>query len=396
MRIAVKDAAFTPVYYSAIEEFSDLTVSVYNIPAAAALDSATPDPNVTLPGAQTATFVFDEDRQYLLHWSSVVHGVDLWERVAVLASEEGHPVYSAATVGRAWFPALVYADGHTVTLELYNTSSMSEVGGSPFSCTYYYGEYIPPAGIILTESGTYLGLWYVDGVYNSFTVEDVFQPTSARYVSVGLLDRDGTPYVGARVTFTLNDGSKSTTTITDGNGWAHIILEEATYFVTVRDVNNPTRIFDHNNWELEVIDPVDSYSENSVVYDLDYLDAAALTMTQVSASDTTTMMARVRVGPDGSGPQYRVFRVELLDTWYDTTSGLVVVKGSQSYKLDDGGACDVTLIRGTRVKLSFPFADLSTTFTVPDQSSFYLHEIDSDDPFAVVIPEEFTPTRTSP
>lgn len=395
MRIAVCGVEFKAVYFSTIAEFEDLELTVVRAPGDDPIFTVVPEAVASPLGMQIAYITFEEPGQYLLRWESVEEGVDLYEDVTVLAHDTDAEVHGVV---------------HAIGTEFYGDFvSLDE--GLDVSVAYFYpdltshaadlqevkpGRYRLSSPVVLTDPGVYLFTYYDQDTFIGYTVYDLFNPANYRSVIIAVRDGAGSQCPGIWVTMTSASESEDVHhAVTDAQGKAYFTLPDGRYYVTLRNRYYPDRVYSTNNFPFEVVDPSTRNSGNMVVYgDLSWLDVDPIDPVRIPTDKRSRMSVSLRRGPEGVAPQFRRFVVEMLDT--RRLSGLMVTKGEKFYYLDQSGHAVVPLIRGSRVRVAFPDADLHVTFTVPEQEAFDLADIQGSDPFTVTLARVSTPYRTSP
>lgn len=395
MRIAVKGELFRAVYFSTTTIFPDLELRVYyEDTTGVALDVLEPEGSTLLPGLFSHDYTFDRAGPHILRWTSTAENLNYYETVYVHETAERFPKQSVVSVGSEFYPECLTGTGQTVHAHIYDPDLVEDTGSAFSTIELGDGLYRSESPFVPLVEGPHLAVWFADDVFDHYQVFDVYQPYSARAVTVGFR-RVGTrvPYQGLHVTFTRSDGNYSITGITKSTGIIALTLEDANYYITIHDLNNPTRVFTANNFFLDVVDPSTRSSANDVTYDIEWLDVPNTDEVLIPAQFKSLMHVQILSGPDGTPAAYQQFTVDLLSAM--RLNGTVIASGRKHYVLDATGSADVPMIRNSRVRLSFPQAEISTTFLVPDESSFDFADITGTDPFTVTAPSIFYPYRTS-
>lgn len=408
-RVAAVGTLFRCLSFQGDGEVAGLRVRVYDDPCESPLATLTPEPSAVLPGLQTAYWMFAATGTFYLRWYDSVTSSDFeWQTVHVVETEASYPVClpagglplaqtgalpsSVVAVGRPWYPQYQEATGLTLTMSVYGPD-LAPVAGTPVKMVEYgIGQYRTSSEVVPLSAGTYVCLVLLAGDVIGYTVQDVFSQVSMRTVSIGALGMDGQGYSGVHVTMTRVPEGNVVMTTTGQNSTARFQLADGDYFITFRDPRYPGRTFSTNNYTFTVKSPEDT-DTNAVTYSLRWLDVAAYENNGVPTEKRSIMHVCMRNGPEGSVSAYRRFSVELRTPWRD--GALLVTPGSREYRLDSAGNADISLIRGSRVQVSFPDTGGAMTFDVPDAAEFNVTDVHVDDPFAVSVPVIFYPMRTA-
>jgi len=394
-RIAVKDQVFRAMYFSDTQVFSDLLLLIYRTDINGnAIDTLTPIASTMQLGLQYADYVFTNSGPHILKWYSVAESLTVYETVSVLESEDRYPMHSVVSVGTPYYPEYKAATGAGVMCHVFTPDLVDEVN-SPFD-TDELGTGLFRTTDILTpsETGPFLVTWYVDGSFDSYQVYDVYQPVTARAVTLAFRV-PGTllPYQDLHLTIMREDAGYTTTGFTRADGKFTTTLNDANYYVTIRDKNDTTRVFTANNFLFDVCDPTTRSSANDITWDIDWLDVPITDEIILPTAYKSIMHIRVLVGPSGVPSAYSSFTIST-DVPIRVNNSMIA-PGQSRYVLDITGAADVILIRNSRVTITFPLAKISTTFDVPDLATFNFSDIVGTDPFSITTPVVFYPYRTS-
>ena len=386
-----------------IEEYVDLVVQVWTSDFGTKITEATPIPRADLPGLHEALITISDPGKYKIIWLATnPEIVSVNHDLIVLAEPSVFPSHSIHVLNEQEKPVLLYSQTASVTYNAYFVTNSLTKYVSNSSATLIQDHYVGDIPLFLNNVGTYLIEWFVNGVFYSFDVWDVFSPVSAVSVSLGFYSKTATNPYSSGVCYLVEQTTGKVHRFKVINGIASGVVPQGDYRVALYD--GPTRIFQKNNWSLSI--RVDNTSSNITLSDLvkvvsydvgEWVDITVSEGFAVPPEFRSIMQVTLGVGPSGMPAAYRKFYVEMLVTWYDAVSGILVLPERKEFWLDANGKANVPLIKNSLVRIAFPAADVTSEFVVPNSSEFELTDIISTkpDPLTIVIPKVYEPTKTS-
>jgi hypothetical protein len=369
------------IYYEpSVGEFSSINVDLYTKDLKTIFKSFMPKPSPTLVGLQRYVYYPEQTGEYKLNWSGYSDQphlvVNKWEELVIVDENSFYTVSDLKKVGDKYFPNLGLSEGSSVKYSLYQIFPGSEKLIGTYDLNFNGKLYIYDSGIDLVNSGTYLGVWTVNNTYFDFEVFDVIEFSNQYLVTLGFINETtGKLYTDLDVYIT--DGNNKTEKWHIETGFVSGLLKSGTYTITI--YKNSNIIFNRNNFRLAIKD------NEHMTFKVDHVELALSLAPEIPDSLKSVMHVKLLKGPRGKAVQGRKLIVEQLSVFKDPSSGIIIEPGSFVYDIPQNGILDVTMIRGTLVRVSVD--TINATFTVPDKAEFNLTDVPSKDPFTIVFPQ---------
>lgn len=263
------------------------------------------------------------------------------------------------------------------------------------------GVYATGVRTIPTQ-GHYLFVWSSESQGFAWTrIWEVLALTNPgiRTVTVYVIDTqavEADPLDGVDVLISSTIGEPVVQKRTSDAGKAIFRLEDGSYIASIRKTGV---LFNVNNLTLTVQAPVET-NDNELYFFVDTPFAATFDTAALVTPETKSLMTVDLIDIEGN-PLVEA-RILLTNEFTPYTVGgiggtLGVMGTNRVLETDYNGHAEIYLLRGAKLVATFEGTSIRRTFTVPDEVSFALLDVltEDEDPFDIIVPNIATAVRRS-